>query len=152
MTASVIVVGVDGSPGSRTALRWALGEAARTGALVEATTAWEREPPPAPRKYPASDLHRVVEEVRADVPGAPDVAEVTVVGNASSVLVGASRQADLLVVGTRGGGPLVDLLMGSVASDCVRHSACPVVVIPPGVDLQRGDAPSGRATASGRGD
>jgi nucleotide-binding universal stress UspA family protein len=141
MTSSVIVVGVDGSPASRTALRWALGEATRTGAFVEATTAWQREPAVATggaapaRKHPARDLHQVVEEVRAEVPGAPDVAEVTVVGDPSSVLVGASRQADLLVVGTRGGGPLVDLVMGSVASDCVRHSACPVVVIPPGLAL-----------------
>ena len=141
MTSTVIVVGVDGSPASRTALRWALGEATRTGALVEATTAWQHEPAMATggkalqRKHPARHLHQVVEEVRAEVPGAPEVAEVTVVGDPSSVLVDASRQADLLVVGTRGGGPLVDLVMGSVASDCVRHSACPVVVIPPGVRL-----------------
>ena len=141
MKSSVIVVGVDGSPAGRTALRWAIGEAIRTGAFVEATTAWVREPATIPgdgtphRKHPARDLHQIVEEVRAEVPGAPDVAEVTVVGDPSAVLVGASRQADLLVVGTRAGGPLVDLMMGSVASDCVRHSACPVVVIPPGVHV-----------------
>ncbi|MFC0071936.1 universal stress protein [Umezawaea endophytica] len=132
MTSSVIVVGVDGSPASRTALRWALGEAARTGAHVEATTAWPREPAPGRphRRYPARELHRIVEEVRAEVPGAPPVAEVTAVGDAASVLVGASWQADLLVVGTGGGEPV-----GGVATDCVRHSACPVVVIPPGLRL-----------------
>ncbi|HEX6340768.1 universal stress protein [Umezawaea sp.] len=66
----MIVVGVDGSPESRAALRWALGEASRTGALVEATTAWRRVPEDGAqrRRYPAGDLHRVVREVRAEVP------------------------------------------------------------------------------------
>lgn len=45
-------------------------------------------------------------------------------------LVGASQDADLVVVGSRGGGGFAHLLMGSVSSQVVQHSACPVVVVP----------------------
>jgi nucleotide-binding universal stress UspA family protein len=148
MTSSVIVVGVDGSPASRTALRWALEEAAHSGAKVEATMAWHHEPafvpasslgvhpyaeiPEQQRRHPARELHDLVEEVRAELPGAPEVTEVTIVGDATTALVDASRQADLLVVGAHGHGPLAEVFLGSVAADCVRHSACPVVLIPRG--------------------
>lgn len=140
----MILVGVDGSPASRKALRWALEQAARTGETVEATMAWLREPeyvaavsmgvhPHGDRpehRHPARELHAIVEEVRAEVTGAPEVAEVTVVGDAATALAAASRQADLLVVGSHGHGPLAEVFLGSVAADCVRHSSCPIVVIP----------------------
>jgi nucleotide-binding universal stress UspA family protein len=45
-------------------------------------------------------------------------------------LVNASRDADMLVVGSRGGGGFARLLMGSVSSQVVHHASCPVVVIP----------------------
>jgi nucleotide-binding universal stress UspA family protein len=45
-------------------------------------------------------------------------------------LVNASQDADLVVVGTRGGGGFARLLMGSVSSEVVQHSACPVVIVP----------------------
>lgn len=77
----MILVGVDGSPASRKALRWALDEATRTGTTVEATMAWRRQPSvvPAPsmgvhpyadvprRRHPGQELHAIVEEARADV-------------------------------------------------------------------------------------
>jgi nucleotide-binding universal stress UspA family protein len=46
-------------------------------------------------------------------------------------LVDASQDADLVVVGTRGGSGFARLLMGSVSSEVVQHSACPVVIVPP---------------------
>jgi len=45
-------------------------------------------------------------------------------------LVDASQDADLVVVGTRSGSGFARLLMGSVSSEVVQHSACPVVIVP----------------------
>jgi nucleotide-binding universal stress UspA family protein len=138
MRTPVIVVGVDGSAESSAALRWALEESPRRGARVEAMLAYYQEPVfvPAtsmalhpygemPQRHPARELHANVLQARRAVPGAPDVAETVVVGDAADHLVEASRHADLLVVGTHGH------LLGSVAAKCVRHAECPVVVIPP---------------------
>ena len=152
----LIVVGVDGSPASRTALRWALDEAGHSGAAVEATMAWQHESEfvpastlgvhayadvlPQRHRHPARVLHDLVAEIRAGLPDAPEVAEVTSTGDASTVLLRASRQAHLLVVGRHAHGPLTEALLGSVTTDCIRHSACPVVVIPPGVTTQPADA------------
>jgi nucleotide-binding universal stress UspA family protein len=47
-------------------------------------------------------------------------------------LVDASHEADLVVVGARGGSGFSRLLMGSVSSEVVQHSACPVVIVPHG--------------------
>ncbi|MEV8438778.1 universal stress protein [Actinosynnema sp. NPDC051121] len=141
----MILVGVDGSPASREALRWALAQAVKTGDTVEATMAWLREPefvaatsmgvhPHADtpgHRHPARELHSIVEEVRAAVPGAPPVTEVTTVGDAGTALAQASRQADLLVVGVHGHSGLAGFLPGSVTADCLRHATCPVVVVPP---------------------
>ncbi|USX54474.1 universal stress protein [Lentzea sp. HUAS12] len=144
MRTPVIVVGVDGSTQAEAALRWALDESARRGARVEALLAYHQEPVfvPAtsmalhpygerPRRHPAQELHATVELARAAVRDAPDVAETVVVGEAADHLVEASRHADLLVVGTRGHGPLAGAVLGSVAAKCLRRSHCPVVVIPP---------------------
>ncbi|CCH32901.1 universal stress protein [Actinosynnema sp. NPDC047251] len=141
----MILVGVDGSPASRKALKWALEHAKRSGETVEATMAYAAQEGLVPantmglnpygetphRRHPARDLHSIVEDVRATVPDAPSVAEVTVTGDAGTALSEASRQADLLVVGTRGHGRLAEVFLGSVAADCLRHTACPVVVVPP---------------------
>jgi nucleotide-binding universal stress UspA family protein len=65
-----------------------------------------------------------------------DAAPVTVAVHAVSgfvvkELVDASQDADLVVVGARGGSGFGRLLMGSVSSEVVQHSACPVVIVPP---------------------
>ncbi|SDH59556.1 Nucleotide-binding universal stress protein, UspA family [Lentzea fradiae] len=144
MRQPVIVVGVDGSTGANAALRWALHEAARRGARVEAVLAYHHEPVfvPAtsmalhpygerPQRHPARELHANVVLARAAMHDASDVAEVVVVGDAADHLVEASRHADLLVLGTRGHGALAGAVLGSVATKCLRHAECPVVVIPP---------------------
>lgn len=140
----MIVVGVNGSAASRKALRWALTHAARTGDTVEAILAT----PPKGGGFPARSmgrrphfdtlarfhlglgLHDAVKEVRATLDNAPPVTEVIVVGDAGTALALESRRADLLVVGGHGGSRLSDVALGSVSTDCVRYSACPVVIVP----------------------
>jgi nucleotide-binding universal stress UspA family protein len=54
---------------------------------------------------------------------------LAVPGNPSEVLIEASREATMLVVGSRGGGGFKGLLMGSVSTQCVHYSHCPVLVV-----------------------
>ncbi len=137
-----IVVGVDGSPGSLAALAWAVHEAASRGAMVHAVTAWEFPPESSfGAMTTAGDFHPVVaaEEVLlkalADV-GVSDqddsVTTAPVEGQPAEVLIGQAQDAELLVVGSRGHGTLVGMLLGSVSQYVAAHSPCPVVVIKPG--------------------
>jgi nucleotide-binding universal stress UspA family protein len=137
-----IVVGVDGSPESRAALRWAMSEAKLRGAALEAVYAWSM---PAIVGGDASPLLVPVDELREDAETmlmsvleeeAPDVGitQTVVEGNASDLLVDISADADLLVVGSRGHGGFSGLLLGSVSSQCSHHAACPLVIIRRGVD------------------
>ncbi len=133
-----IVVGVDGSMPSREALLWAVSEAAHTGAVVEPMMVWENpyremwlphvEPRGDPLALVRQRLDLLVEEVlgpHPDVPIEPLVAE----GAPARMLVGAAKGADLLVVGNRGRGGFVGVLLGSVSFHCVSHAPCPVVVV-----------------------
>lgn len=134
-----IVVGVDGSPTSRTALRWAVEEAKLRGCAVEAVLAWHVDYGMVigsvsaavlsgmSRDKVAGDYRDLLTEVIAET-GA-DVRAVLVKGDPREVLVKTAEDADLLVVGSRGAGPFRELLLGSVSSYCVHHAACPVVVI-----------------------
>jgi nucleotide-binding universal stress UspA family protein len=71
------------------------------------------------------------DKVASDIGATAAKYEVVVVtGDPAVQLIAASLDADLLVVGSRGGGPVVQHLMGSVSSKVAHHAACPVVVIP----------------------
>ena len=78
------------------------------------------------------------ETVRAVVPEGVEVRTRLLEGNPSKVLIEAAEGADLLVVGARGRGGFGSLLLGSVSSQCVQHSPCPVVVIPSSWEPARG--------------
>jgi nucleotide-binding universal stress UspA family protein len=135
-----IVVGVDSSRGSKTALRWALGQARMTGATIQAVTAWQNPLVydgwvPAPDSYSiAAVTEKVLAEAVADVVGTQDqpVCVLTAVaeGPAAQVLLAAATGAELLVVGSRGRGAFAGMLLGSVSQHCVQHAPCAVVVIP----------------------
>ena len=138
-----IVVGVDGSPASQEALRWALDEGRRREAVVEAVMAWTYPPltyapllvgPPTFahddfEESARAELDAAIEAVLAGK-GEPERFERAVVeGSATHVLLELARRADLLVVGYRGKGGFRDLLLGSVAHQCAAHSECPVVIV-----------------------
>lgn len=142
---SRIVVGVDGSEGAITALRWALDEARLRGARVDALQAWEYPyvgDLTGMAAYPIGriELEQVAREsldrslAAAGVPSTDvQVERIVVHGSAARVLLEAARGADLLVVGTRGHGGFSGLLLGSVSQQCAHHAPCPVVVVPPAV-------------------
>jgi nucleotide-binding universal stress UspA family protein len=143
---SEIIVGVDGSDGSRTALRWAARTAAAKGVGLRAIAAWQYPSnaviPVGPTKLPGPDEmdERTCDELRAVVREVLEAGAVPVEveagrGPAASVLLAAAARAgtDMLVVGARGLGGFAGLLLGSVSQECVEHSPCSVVVL-------RGDA------------
>lgn len=133
-----IVVGVDGSPTSEPALRWALEQARLTGGTVAAVQAWDM---PISYGVPvvlstgedlAAAAERVLEETVAKV--AADYPQVSVErrvvrGHPATVLLDAAEDAELLVVGSHGRGGFVSALLGSVSQHCIHHASCPVVVV-----------------------
>lgn len=140
-----IVVGVDGSRFSAEALRWALAEGQRRDCPVRALLVAHREQFTAAGRPstigvgamlatdPGPEYLRLLDRaVRAVLDGRDDPrldAEV-VPGSTADVLVAASANAQLLVLGSHGHGRLFEAVLGSVAQHCVRDAACPVVVIP----------------------
>ncbi|MEO9139442.1 MAG: universal stress protein [Jatrophihabitans sp.] len=133
-----IVVGTDGSPSSADALRWAAKIAVDTGAEVDVITCWQYPqgwgmPGVSSDWNPANDAAQVLADSLAEAFGDkhPDGLRACVrEGHAAQVLVQASAGADMLVVGSRGHGGFVGLLLGSVSAHCAEHGQCPVVVVP----------------------
>jgi nucleotide-binding universal stress UspA family protein len=131
-----IVAGIDGSAASLRALEWAARQAELTGARLEIVVAWEWPNTfgwsAIPNDYnPELDAQLLLEPLVATLRAAhPDVPISTKVveGHPAPVLVNESRGADLLVVGSRGHGEFVGMLIGSTSEHCVANSACPVVV------------------------
>ena len=135
-----IVVGVDGSAGSRSALRWAAKQAALQGSSLHVVHVVHYPIGFGPTLYPTTNLEIVAaraEDFAAQVVketlGCERRAGLTVqggVGSAAEVLLRQAQGADMLVIGTRGSGGFAGLLLGSVSHHCVHHAPCPVVVVP----------------------
>jgi nucleotide-binding universal stress UspA family protein len=137
-----IVVGVDGSESGQQALRFALKQARVDGATVRAVNAWHVPAPvyggvgfsPGvdPRQVFEADARAILEkslsEVASEVEGVA-VEHVVTEGRAASVLVEESKNADLLVVGSRGHGGFSGLLLGSVSQECAAHADCPILIV-----------------------
>jgi nucleotide-binding universal stress UspA family protein len=137
-----VVVGVDGSPGSRAALLFALADAARRGVPVEAVTAYRppdywldfyavgTQAPDAVREAALESVRTSVAEVLADAPEpVPEVRLHAGMGTPADVLMRRSQGADLLVVGSRGHGGFGAMLLGSTSMQCALHATCPVTVV-----------------------
>ena len=140
-----IVVGVDGSDHSHRALIWATRQAAQQ--QVPLTVLAVRPGPVRPvtgvywgvHAYP-EDAHNpevvrkaiqaIAEQARNEIgERAPQATVNVVTGDPAEELIKASRDADMVVVGSRGSGGFTSLLMGSVSSKVTHHAACPVVVV-----------------------
>jgi nucleotide-binding universal stress UspA family protein len=132
-----IVVGLDGSASSLDALSWAARQAELTASGLEVVTCWELPSSygwamPIPEDFdPEGDIRGTLETalapLRADHPGM-DVKGRVVRGHPAPILVEASKGAELLVVGSRGHGEFVGMVIGSVSEYCAEHAHCPVLV------------------------
>jgi nucleotide-binding universal stress UspA family protein len=144
-----IVVGVEGSEGSRAALRWAIDEARVRSSVVVVVTAYLPTYVPATPDFGYVPLEptdlveqvqamqdEVVAEALAD-PAAHGVQleQHLIKGRAADALITASEDAALLVVGNRGRGGFRGLLLGSVSQHTAHHAHCPVVIVRPDMHL-----------------
>jgi nucleotide-binding universal stress UspA family protein len=121
----MIVVGVDGSPGSCRALVWAYVEAGLRECGVEVVTAWTTNEPLAreAQRHAVDRVQRQLDRV------APTSCEI-VHGESVDVLVRASVGASLLVVGSHDVAGLRHAGQPSVSGECARLASCPCVVVP----------------------
>lgn len=136
-----VVVGVDGAPDSAEAVGFAFEEASLRGVRLRALLAWSHPVSTGPgdmqplvydREIVDAEEKRLLAESLAGWQAKyPDVAVVseTVHGRAAKILAEASVHADLLVVGARGRGGFVGLLMGSVSHAMLLRAHCPVAVV-----------------------
>jgi nucleotide-binding universal stress UspA family protein len=136
-----IVVGVDGSDSSLEALRWALTEAELRNAAVDVIHSWHvvyygdmAGGLPYPEEVFASAARDVLDKALTAVAEEAKTVKVTgrlEQGSAVPTLLLAAESADLVVVGRRGHGGFLSLVMGSVATQVSSHAKCPVVVVAP---------------------
>ncbi|MFD9356063.1 universal stress protein [Streptomyces sp. NPDC060031] len=139
-TEPLIVVGVDGSNHSKQALRWAVGHAKAIDGRVHAVMSWEWNTNPFGVSPTVQDelvgaeeaarqkLADTVTEAVGASPGVPVFRRVEQ-GAPAQVLVDASKEAEVTVVGTRGYGGIKGALLGSVSQQVVQYAASTVVVV-----------------------
>jgi nucleotide-binding universal stress UspA family protein len=133
---SHIVVGVDGSPESVLALKWAQTLAGPLEATITAVTAWHFETsfgPYSPSEWnPDSDAQQILKDALAQAFGhqlPPGLKGHTFRGSPAQVLIDEGKSAKMLIVGSRGHGGFAGMLLGSVSSACAEHASCPVLVV-----------------------
>jgi nucleotide-binding universal stress UspA family protein len=140
-----IVVGVDGSQGSMTAARWALGHAREIGATVELVYTWHMPYLTDATGYSLSvqgsvgqwnDIAVAADSVAGEMVhdlgdlGGVEVTTRALEGPAASTLMQAAKGADLLVVGRRGHGGFLGLHLGSVTTQLAHHYDGVLVIVP----------------------
>ncbi|MFD7159580.1 universal stress protein [Kribbella sp. NPDC059898] len=135
-----MVIGYDGSPGSVSALDWAVATAGRAMAPLRIVEAFELviTTRPSPGHVVPLEAVRTARRQRLDELAAklrlehPDLnVETSLIGGAAAkTLVEAAQDARLVILGSRGLGGWSGLLIGSVAVQVTTHATCPVVVVP----------------------
>ncbi len=139
------VVGIDGSSCAEHALAWAVANATGRATDLSLVTAWQS---PTVGAYPMSspevtvfddrdlqaaaahEVQKLARGVELDVP----VDAVVGRGGPAEVLLAASEDAALLVIGSRGRGGFARLLLGSTSTQCATHATVPTVVVPADTD------------------
>jgi nucleotide-binding universal stress UspA family protein len=139
-----ITVGIDGSDNAHHALVWAMKEAVQRDVPLTVLTVhptiqgyWSHQPitfagdderVEEARKAAEEAVAQVTQEIGGDKH--PQVSVHAINGFAAKALIDASADADLVVVGSRGGGGFARLSLGSVSNQVIHHAECPVVVVP----------------------
>lgn len=137
-----IIIGIDGSTTATNALHWAATEARLRHAELEVVHAWHM--PYADGyayglggAYDPTPFEEGARQTLDDAIDGIDVADLgqpvrrtLVNGGAAEAILTAAKAADLVVVGTRGHGGFVGLLLGSVSHQVAHHATCPVVLVP----------------------
>lgn len=144
-----VVVGLDGSPGSRAALRYAVSVASRERCPLVAVHAWllgtlptdtEVFVSPEMVTYEEASREWLAEEVASTLgdTGDLDVRCVAIQSHATQALLDTAGPDDLLVLGSRGLGGFAGLHLGSVSTQCARHAHGTVTVLRAGQQEPRG--------------
>lgn len=141
-----IVVGFDGSEHSQTALNWAMDEARQRVGQLRLITAWNKPPMawyPAILETAAGEIaaeespEHIAESLQAEAlksaadEGLAATGQVVHSDSPASAILDAAKDADLVVVGSRGHGGFPALHLGSVSTQVINHALCPVLVVRP---------------------
>lgn len=136
---TTVIVGTDGSPNAKAALQWALDYARHNGTKLRVMHVWHYPYAASEAGAMAAPTLREFEQIAAQALDASlegldttgvELEKCVRQGGAAEVLLAESETADLLVVGARGHGGFVGLVLGSVATHCARHARTPTVVVP----------------------
>jgi nucleotide-binding universal stress UspA family protein len=143
-SAFTIVVGFDGSENSQTALNWAIDEARQRHGQLRLITAWNKPPMawyPAVLETAAGEIaaeespEHIAGTLQAEALKAVEDEGVAATGQVvnsdspASAILDAAKDADLVVVGSRGHGGFPGLHLGSVSTQVINHAPCPVLVV-----------------------
>lgn len=137
-SAGRIVVGLNDSPASLQALRWAARIGAAIDVQIDALACWEypvnigSDDLPAPLYRHDVDAEQSATEAIAEVFGdrrPKGLRTLVRQGQPEEVLTAAGIGAEMLVVGSRGRGGFASVVLGSVSIHCAEHATCPVVII-----------------------
>ncbi len=132
-----IVVGIDGSAASLVALEWAARQAELTNAALRIIGTWDWPTSfgwavPIPDGFdPEQNVQKALDQAAVETRAKHPAIEITTAalqGHPAPLLVEESKGADLLVVGSRGHGEFVGMLIGSVSEFCATNAHCPVLV------------------------
>lgn len=130
-----IVVGVDGSESSVAALRYAAHLATALDKPLHVVTTWTAPPIEpylaiewSPEEFAGEVLDGAIAEAFGDAPP-HGLTRAVLLGSAARTLIGLSDTSSMLVLGSRGHGGFVGLLLGSVSAACAEHAHCPVLIV-----------------------
>ena len=143
----MIVVGVDGSKCSHSALRFALNEARIRQAKLRIVVVWHvplaaygagwAPPPPhlvEDSEAAANDILEEALQLVKDDAGSVEIESVVREGQSAQILIEEAEKAELLVIGSRGRGGFRELMLGSVSQQCAHHALCPVTIVRAGCE------------------